>query len=130
MYNAVLDAVYMYHSEARTLWRRAFEDGIYPEGVEREERGAPLLDLHDLSEGASETALRWWLEKTFEASRAKRFTIVTGWGKSRGLHKDGDVRSRAIAVLVELGVPLVPVQNRGMLFVDAWKWRRDRYTYR
>ena len=84
-FNAVLDAVASPQPAiARELWLQGCERGLYRE-VEKWEAGAPKLDLHDHSEGAGETALRWWLEERVPALRPKpnRLIIVTGFGKSR-----------------------------------------------
>ena len=48
----------------------------------------PELDVHDLSEGAAETAVRWWLEEGVRDRVAaapdeapERLELITGWGK-------------------------------------------------
>ena len=84
-----------------------------------------MLDLHDHSEGAAETAVRWWLEvrvPTISPPPAQ-LLIVTGWGKSRPTYRDGDIRGRIVRVLSDLGVPTLPTDNPGLVLVDATTWR-------
>ena len=80
----------------------------------------PKLDLHSFSEGAAETAVRWWLGERWPATSAapKQLIIVTGWGKSRSATQDSDVRERVAGVLIELGVAMLPTNNPGRLVVD------------
>ena len=91
----------------------------------------PALDLHELSEGAAETAVRWWLEervpdRVTSASDAAptRLELITGWGKSRSVFQNGDVRARVEAVLREMGATALPTDNPGRLAVDASRWLR------
>ena len=128
-FNAVLDAVCTHDAaEARALWRRACERGLYAK-VERSEGAQPLLDLHGHSEGAAETAVRWWLEQRVPAmdAAAERLIIVTGWGKSRDAAQEasqvsGDIRARVERVLAEVGAPTLPSDNPGNFVVDARAW--------
>ena len=124
MFNAVLDAVCRRQpGKARDLWLRGVGLRLYPE-CEKQEVGVPTLDLHDLSEGAAETALRWWLEaRVLEVSPPpERLIVITGWGKTRVATSTGDVRGRVASVLAELGAPTLPTDNPGTLVVDARTW--------
>jgi pentatricopeptide repeat protein len=126
-FNAVLDAVCTPQpAEARALWLQGVELGHYV-NFEQQEVGLPKLDLHNLSEGAAETAVRWWLNERVPAMSAapERLIIVTGWGKSRSMLRDGDVRGRVERVLGGLGVSTLPTGNKGRFLVDARGWRRD-----
>jgi pentatricopeptide repeat protein len=121
-FNAVLDAVATYQPDkARALWRLAVERRLY-DGFDK--AGGTLLDLHDHSEGAAETAVRWWLEVRALAvdPPPEHLTIVTGWGKSRRASQDSDVRGRVECVLADMGVPTLPSDNPGRVVVDARKW--------
>ena len=123
-FNAVLDAVASPQPAiARELWLQGCERGLYPE-VEKWEAGAPMLDLHDHSEGAGETALRWWLEERVPALQPKpdRLIIVTGWGKSRPATRFSDLRGRVEGALAAMGVPTLPSDNPGRLVVDMQSW--------
>ena len=121
-YNAILDAVCTSHpTEARELYRRSFS--LYGP-VEGTENGAPKLDLHNHSEGASETVVRWWLEERVPAMtpEPEQLVFVTGWGRSRSALQDGDLHWRVKDLLAELRVPTLPTKNPGMLLVDAQAW--------
>ena len=124
-FNAILDAVSADVPRALALWKLGLTSGHYPSIKASTEKGSPKLDLHDLSEGAAVTAVRWWLEERMPSAAAapRELTIVTGWGKSRPSHKDGDVRGRVEAVLLEIDVPLLPTANPGCIVVDATSWR-------
>ena len=89
--------------------------------------------MHDLSEGAAETAVRWWLEERVPLLRAstndgepERLEIITGWGKSRAVTARGDVRARVRSVLQELGCSLLPCRNPGCFWVDATTRSKQR----
>ena len=123
-FNAVLDAVASPQPAiARELWLQGCERGLYPE-VEKWEAGAPKLDLHDHSEGAGETALRWWLEERVPALQPKpdRLIIVTGWGKSRPATRVSDLRGRVEGAIAAMGVPTLPSDNPGEFVVDMKAW--------
>lgn len=126
-FNAILDALSSQLGRARELWKLGCSRGCYC-GFERW-GSVPALDLHDLSEGAAETAVRWWLEEGVPGRAAvalgaapKRLELITGWGKSREVAQVADVRARIEAVLLELGADLLPTKNPGMLVVDAERW--------
>jgi pentatricopeptide repeat protein len=118
-YNAVLDAVCTAHpTEACELFLRGVSDGFYVD-FERTERRLPLLDLHDFSEGAAETAVRWWITERVPARNpsSEKLIIVTGWGKTRGPLKKGNVRERVKRVLADMGVTRLPSDNPGSLLI-------------
>ena len=128
MFNAVLDAVCGHGLDgARALWLRGMAQGHYA-GVEGEATGTPTLDLHGLSLGAAETAVRWWLDERAlaETCVAKRLEIVTGWGKSRSALQSCDMRGRVAKLLAELDVPTLPTDNPGRLVIDVQAWRNRR----
>ena len=117
-FNAILDALGRAQPErARELWKLGCARGCY-HSFERWSSSSGLclqLDLHDLSEGAAETAVRWWLEERVRDRERlhlplpERLELITGWGKSRGATDKGDVRARIETVL--------PTDNLGMLVV-------------
>ena len=127
-FNAILDALSSQLGRARALWKLGCARGCY-RGYEQW-GSAPALDLHDLSEGAAETAVRWWLEEGVPdriaaaalGAAPKRLELITGWGKSREVAQVADVRARIEAVLLELGAKMLPTRNPGMLVVDAERW--------
>ena len=126
-YSALLDATCtVYPPQARTHYVEAVRRGMYPQAA------GYKLNLHDHSEGAAETAVRWWLtdvipQRLEEADGAppKRLTIVTGWGKTRAEHQTSDVRARVEAVLRDMGVPRAETDNPGRLLVDVAAWRES-----
>ena len=128
-FNAVLDAVCTHHPvKARELWQRGVKHGHYSNVVQRQENGHPKLDLHDHSEGAAETAVRWWLEERVPKVNPKptQLIIVTdlGWSKSRtatqrALQLPSSIGVHVARVLSELGVPLLPTEDQRRLVVDA-----------
>jgi pentatricopeptide repeat protein len=134
-YNAVLDAVC--GKPARTLWLSGVQRGVYA-GFERWGTRVAAIDLHDLSEGAADAAVCWWLDERVPAKllspRAdspppEHLELITGWGKSRAVHQTSDVKARVVALLLELGLPTVPTDNPGRLAV-AWSaytaWHEER----
>ena len=78
-------------------------------GFQSWEHGSPMLDLHGFSEGAAETALRWWVEDLRTSvklgARYEKLIIVTGWGKSRPVTGQGDLYKRTCCVLADMGLP-------------------------
>ena len=117
VFNAILDAVCTSQpARARELWKLGCSRGHF---TDFEEWGTTAcLDLHDLSEGAAETAVLWWLEEGVPARLAagsatpQRLELITGWGKSRAAHQSGDVRGRIEALLSAMGAPMLPVYSR------------------
>ena len=127
-FNAVLDALYGQPGRAREIWKIGCSRGYYRDGFERW-GSVPALDLHDLSEGAAETAVRWWLEEGVRDKVAaapdeapERLELITGWGKSREVAQVTDVRARIEAVLRDMGATMLPTDNPGLLVVDAEPW--------
>lgn len=87
------------------------------------------LDLHFLSLGGGETALRWWFEKCLvpylgdskELATVKSIDIVTGYGKTRarGARKgDDSMRKRVRAMLSFMNVCEVVQPNLGRIHID------------
>lgn len=87
------------------------------------------LDLHFLSLGGGETALRWWFEKCLvpylgdskELASVKSIDIVTGYGKTRarGARKgDDSMRKRVRAMLSFMNVCEVVQPNLGRIHID------------
>lgn len=87
------------------------------------------LDLHFLSLGGGETALRWWFEKCLvpylgdskELSSVKSIDIVTGYGKTRSrVVRKGDdsMRKRVRAMLSFMNVCEVVQPNLGRIHID------------
>ena len=104
-YNSVLDAVCTQQpAEARKLWLEAVDSGLYA-NFEQVQDEHPALDLHGLSEGAAETAVRWWLECRVPliGASAEQLVVVTGWGQSRSANQTGDIRRRVARSLVSMG---------------------------
>ena len=123
-FNAILDAVCAEPARARELWKLGCSRGVF-QGFERW-RAVPELDLHDLSQGAAETAVRWWLEEGVPSRVAAapavvptRLELITGYGKSRAVHQESDVRARVKALLQAMGAALIPSDNPGTLLVDV-----------
>ena len=104
------------------------ERGFYAD-VEQLRDGVPHLDLHDLSEGAAQAAVRWWLEEAvverLRDGATQRLEVITGWGKSRPSWGTGDIRAAVEQVLRELDLPLLPTTNPGRLRVDLAPWAPD-----
>ena len=125
-FNAILDALVRAQPDrARELWKLGCARGCY-HSFERWSSSSGLclqLDLHDLSEGAAETAVRWWLEERVRDRERlhlplpERLELITGWGKSRGATDKGDVRARIETVLREMDETVLPTDNLGMLVV-------------
>ena len=150
IYNAVLDAVCTSHPEkarelykrgrgliARDLYTRSLTDTttrrdsvvvVHPTKNDASTWNGAKLDLHSHSEGAGDTALRWWLEeRMMKTSEHERLDIVTGWGKSRTVLSHGDLHGRVERVLAELCVPTLRMDNNGGRFaVDVPRWRRQQ----
>ena len=126
-FNAILDALCAHPDRARELWKLGCARGCYHSFERWGSSGLRLqLDLHDLSEGAAETAVRWWLEEGVRdrvnatpGAVPERLELITGWGKSRGVTDKGDVRARVETVLREMGATMLPTENLGILVVEA-----------
>ena len=124
--NAILDAVCTSHpAKAHALY--SCGQCLYGT-VESTKNGAPNLDLHEHSEGAGETAVRWWLGERVPAmtTEPEKLIIITGGGKSRSAIQSGDLHRRVERSLAKLNVPMMPVNNLGHLIVDAQAWLRTQ----
>ena len=135
------------HTFANMLWERALKRGVYPKGVlgawDRYRR-VNYIDVHNLSPGAAEMAVRSWLadlapqlqEAHTFGSHMPSLRIITGAGKHRPSHQRGDLRETIEQLLLALRVPtLRPCHAygtdharwekrardfQGSLMVDAW----------
>ena len=136
-FNAILDALCAQPDRARELWKLGCARGCYHSFERWGSSGLRLqLDLHDLSEGAAETAVRWWLEEGVHdrvnatpGAVPERLELITGWGKSRGVTDTGDVRARIETVLREMGATMLPTDNLGILVIEMWPRAMDAYTW-
>ena len=54
----------------------------------------------------------------------ERLGLITGWGKTRAVFADSDVRARIEAVLRDMGATPLPTKNPGMLVVEVGPWIR------
>mmetsp|Transcript_11550 Transcript_11550/g.25018 ORF Transcript_11550/g.25018 Transcript_11550/m.25018 type:complete len:814 (+) Transcript_11550:136-2577(+) len=127
-YNAVLDAVCSQVDLAETIFHEGVRRGFYAK-VSRLGTQWLELDLHFLSLGGGETALRWWFEKCLvpylgdskELASVKSIDIVTGYGKTRarGARKgDDSMRKRVRAMLSFMNVCEVVQPNLGRIHID------------
>ena len=110
VYNSLLDAV-CGRAEARPLWERALEAGVYPAAFAQSgAHGSLECDFHGFSEGAAETALRWLLES---GESPRLLVCKTGWGKGRAPWNTSDLRLRVLKVLRSLRWDIVANNNPG-----------------
>lgn len=127
-YNAVLDAVCSQVNLAEKIFHEGVSRGFYAK-VSRLGTQWLELDLHFLSLGGGETALRWWFEKCLapylcnnkELALVKSIDIVTGYGKTRarGMRKgDDSMRKRVRAMLSFMNVSEVTQPNLGRIHID------------
>lgn len=127
-YNAVLDAVCSQVDLAERIFHEGVGRGFYSK-VSRLGTQWLELDLHFLSLGGGETALRWWFEKCLvpylgnskELASVKSIDIVTGYGKTRarGARKgDDSMRKRVRAMLSFMNVCEVVQPNLGRIHID------------
>lgn len=127
-YNAVLDAVCSQVDLAEQIFHEGVGRGFYAK-VSRLGTQWLELDLHFLSLGGGETALRWWFEKCLvpylgdskELASVKSIDIVTGYGKTRarGARKgDDSMRKRVRAMLSFMNVCEVVQPNLGRIHID------------
>lgn len=127
-YNAVLDAVCSQVELAEQIFHEGVGRGFYAK-VSRLGSQWLELDLHFLSLGGGETALRWWFEKCLvpylgnsqELASVKSIDIVTGYGKTRarGARKgDDSMRKRVRAMLSFMNVCEVVQPNLGRIHID------------
>ena len=129
---------------AEMLWARALEVDAYgPLESKRCRRTAVAqrFDLHNMSVGAGEMAVRWWLRRIGPQLLAAHesnvpmptLCIVTGRGKTRPEYQRKDMRESIEELLVTLGVPTITalhdarrfdeqsiaLRHEGALFIDA-----------
>ncbi|KAL9188226.1 hypothetical protein ACHAXT_006604 [Thalassiosira profunda] len=127
-YNAVLDAVCSQVDLAEDIFQEGVQRGFYAK-VSRLGGQWFELDLHFLSLGGGETALRWWFEKCLvpylgdskELANVKSIDIVTGYGKtrSRGARRgDDSMRKRVRAMLSFMNVRELEQPNLGRIHID------------
>ncbi|KAL7504245.1 hypothetical protein ACHAXN_001929 [Cyclotella atomus] len=134
-YNAVLDAVYSQLDLAKQIFHEGVERGFYAK-VSRLGTQWLELDLHFLSLGGGETALRWWFEECLvpylgnskELASVKSIDIVTGYGKtrSRGARKGDDgMRKRVRAMLSFMNLTEVEQPNLGRIHINKEALARE-----
>lgn len=126
-YNAVLDAVCSRPDLAEQIFHEGVARGFYAK-VSRLGSQWLELDLHFLSLGGGETALRWWFEKCLipllndrEKVPVKSIDIVTGYGKTRarGVRRgDDSMRKRVRAMLQFMNVREIAQPNMGRIHID------------
>jgi len=122
------DAVYSQLDLAKQIFHEGVERGFYAK-VSRLGTQWLELDLHFLSLGGGETALRWWFEECLvpylgsskELASVKSIDIVTGYGKtrSRGARKGDDgMRKRVRAMLSFMNLTEVEQPNLGRIHIN------------
>jgi hypothetical protein len=127
-FNAILDALRGQPARAIEFWKLGMERGFYANAADSDLRkgGIARLDLHDLSEGAAEAAVLWWLEEAWDealkAGEVQALEVITGWGKSRPAYSLGDVYGTVERLFDEMEVPLLETDNPGSLLVDLAGW--------
>ena len=113
---------------AKQIFHEGVERGFYAK-VSRLGTQWLELDLHFLSLGGGETALRWWFEECLvpylgnskELASVKSIDIVTGYGKtrSRGARKGDDgMRKRVRAMLSFMNLTEVEQPNLGRIHIN------------
>lgn len=124
----IIDAVCSQVDLAKEIFHEGVERGFYAK-VSRLGTQWLELDLHFLSLGGGETALRWWFEECLvpylgdskELASVKSIDIVTGYGKTRarGARKGDDgMRKRVRAMLSFMNVGEVEQPNLGRIHID------------
>ncbi len=111
LYNALLDVLTGDRQLARGIWLRGLRQCYAPERCYGDE---PILDVRGLSHGAVDAALSWWLEERLPSKvrgrrRMHRLHIVTGWGRHRKAHQQGDLKGTVRRL----------VQRQGFVIDDA-----------
>ena len=102
----------------RILFAQALSKGLF---ARASTSNGGSLDLHDMSEGTALHAVRWWLETKVpqllhSPSRPDVLTLITGWGKSRNVWGQSDVKACVSAFLSNLQIPWhVSRANIGLL---------------
>jgi len=127
VFNCVLDAE-LEPQQKRRMWQLCLDRHIFPTIRAEDTVGAAELDLHVLSEGAAEVAVRWWLLEAIpgrvqqagpDAPRPPVLQIITGHGKTRPGYRNSDLRHRVGCLLQEMEVPTIDGNNPGRLVIDA-----------
>lgn len=107
------------HQFGRFIWESALKREIYTleHGRERfsETERAFRLDLHSMSNGSAEMAVRWWIARTAPSlvemsqrgARLPTVCIITGAGKSRPDYQTRDLRSTIEELLIVLRIPMI-----------------------
>ena len=102
-YNALLDAVF-----DKPHGQHFFESGLSAQVFPKLVKVRPdIIDLHDLSEGTAQLAVRWWLATVVVSSFGKRLgtseqyncILVTGYGRSRKGWDTTDVQAAVLSML-------------------------------
>ncbi|CAJ1360492.1 unnamed protein product [Effrenium voratum] len=102
-YNAVLDAIF-----DKPHGPECFDSGLSAHVFPKLMNATPrIIDLHELSEGAAQLAVRWWLAtlvapsigKRLRASEAYKCIIITGYGRSRKGWGTSDVQAAVLNML-------------------------------
>ena len=124
----LIDAVCSQVDLAEDIFQEGVKRGFYAK-VSRLGTQWLELDLHFLSLGGGETALRWWFEKCLvpylgdskELSSVRSIDIVTGYGKTRarGARRgDDSMRKRVRAMLSFMNVTELEQPNLGRIHID------------
>jgi len=124
----LIDAVCSQVDLAEDIFHEGVERGFYSK-VSRLGSQWLELDLHFLSLGGGETALRWWFEKCLvpylgdskELASVRSIDIVTGYGKTRarGARRgDDSMRKRVRAMLSFMNVTELEQPNLGRIHID------------
>eukprot|EP00438_Fugacium_kawagutii_P014443 Skav223490 [mRNA] locus=scaffold1160:9704:16560:- [translate_table: standard] len=124
-YNALLDST-MTSVHGEHLAAQIFPPGL-PSLLRRMGSvDAEQIDLHGLSEGASQLTLRWWLSSVVAPRLCARdhleFIIVTGYGRSQKAWHDSDIQTAALDLLraLKLRAEILP-GNKGRIGVALRK---------
>ena len=128
MHAYLIDAVCSQVDLAEDIFHEGVQRGFYVK-VSRLGSQWLELDLHFLSLGGGETALRWWFEKCLvpylgdseELAHVKSIDIVTGYGKTRarGARRgDDSMRKRVRAMLSFMNVTELEQPNMGRIHID------------
>ena len=124
LHNVVLDSLRV--CDSKTLAGHIFMYHLLPilktTKMLKDEDGKRIIDLHGLSEESASFALKWWLSSIIveDLMRQKklRCIIVTGWGKSRRIWKQSDLRAVVLKMLKDLQFPAtIGRENRGRVDV-------------
>ncbi|CAE7782042.1 EMB2654 [Symbiodinium sp. CCMP2592] len=110
LHDGILDAVR--HEElSLALFASARQAGAYPEFL----RSPGIIDLHDLSLGASLAGVHWWLTRivpdALDAGTFDRFVIVTGLGKSRSDGRGSVIQGPVLSMLQLWGLDASVIPN-------------------